>query len=157
MFALLTFQEALRVPWPYALHACTARCPARRPRSVPGARISCICIASIAVYAIDLSGFSSTRCPPAVDGGERAVMYDRLQGVLPQPIGEGTHFRIPWVQSPNVMDIRTRPRSISSVTGTKGTVPNSPPARERDMFPDVVEASTGVFRYQNNWRHAVCF
>ena len=56
----------------------------------------------------------------AVDGGERAVMYDRLQGVLPQPIGEGTHFRVPWFQTPNVMDIRTRPRSISSVTGTKG-------------------------------------
>ncbi|KAK9819956.1 hypothetical protein WJX72_004397 [[Myrmecia] bisecta] len=54
-----------------------------------------------------------------VDGGERAVMYDRLQGVLPAPVGEGTHFRIPWLQSPSVMDIRTRPRSISSVTGTK--------------------------------------
>ena len=47
-------------------------------------------------------------------------MYDRIQGVLPVPIGEGTHFRIPWLQSPNVMDIRTRPRTISSVTGTKG-------------------------------------
>ncbi len=47
-------------------------------------------------------------------------MYDRLQGVLPQPVGEGTHFRVPWFQTPNVMDIRTRPRSISSVTGTKG-------------------------------------
>ena len=60
--------------------------------------------------------------PPvcAVDGGERAVMYDRVQGVLENPIGEGTHFRIPWFQTPNVMDIRTRPRSISSVTGTKG-------------------------------------
>jgi prohibitin 1 len=57
--------------------------------------------------------------PPAVDGGERAVMYDRIQGVLDEPIGEGTHFRVPWFQSPNVMDIRTRPRSISSVTGTK--------------------------------------
>ncbi|KDD76098.1 hypothetical protein H632_c357p0, partial [Helicosporidium sp. ATCC 50920] len=54
-----------------------------------------------------------------VDGGERAVMYDRLQGVIETPVGEGTHFRIPWVQTPNVMDIRTRPRSISSVTGTK--------------------------------------
>ena len=47
-------------------------------------------------------------------------MYDRLQGVLPQPIGEGSHFRVPWLQSPNIMDIRTRPRTISSVTGTKG-------------------------------------
>lgn len=54
-----------------------------------------------------------------VDGGERAVMYDRIQGVLDTPVGEGTHFRVPWFQTPNVMDIRTRPRSISSVTGTK--------------------------------------
>ncbi len=56
----------------------------------------------------------------AVDGGERAVIYDRIRGVLDEPVGEGTHFRVPWLQSPNVMDIRTRPRTISSVTGTKG-------------------------------------
>ncbi|GIL47197.1 hypothetical protein Vafri_4073 [Volvox africanus] len=54
-----------------------------------------------------------------VDGGERAIIFDRFRGVLTEPVGEGTHFRIPWVQQPNVMDIRTRPRSISSVTGTK--------------------------------------
>ncbi len=47
-------------------------------------------------------------------------MYDRIQGVLPVAVMEGTHFRVPWLQSPAVMDIRTRPRSISSVTGTKG-------------------------------------
>jgi hypothetical protein len=47
-------------------------------------------------------------------------MYDRLKGVLPEPIGEGTHFRVPWLQNPTIMDIRTRPRSISSVTGTQG-------------------------------------
>lgn len=95
----------------------------------------------------------------AVDGGERAVMYDRLQvclmhfachlmllqglsrhtipcqGVVDKPVEEGTHFRIPWLQTPNIMDIRCvcctlhacstytvriRPRNISSVTGTKG-------------------------------------
>lgn len=26
---------------------------------------------------------------------------------------------IPWIQHPNIMDVRIRPRSISSVTGTK--------------------------------------
>ena len=62
----------------------------------------------------------------AVDGGERAVMYDRIRGVLDQPVGEGTHFRVPWLQTPNIMDIRTRPRTISSVTGTKGTLPTHP-------------------------------
>ena len=54
-----------------------------------------------------------------VDGGERAIMYDRISGVLDTPISEGTHFRMPWFQTPNIMDIRMRPRTISSVTGTK--------------------------------------
>jgi prohibitin 1 len=54
-----------------------------------------------------------------VDGGERAVIFDRFRGVLPEPVGEGTHFRLPWVQTPNIMDVRTRPRTINSVTGTK--------------------------------------
>lgn len=52
-------------------------------------------------------------------------MYDRIRGVLDQPVGEGTHFRVPWLQTPNIMDIRTRPRTISSVTGTKGTMRTS--------------------------------
>lgn len=59
-------------------------------------------------------------CCTAVDGGERAVIFDRFRGILPEVVGEGTHFRVPWVQTPHIMDIRTRPRSISSVTGTKG-------------------------------------
>lgn len=48
------------------------------------------------------------------------MIFDRFRGILPDVEGEGTHFRIPWVQTPHVMDIRTRPRTISSVTGTKG-------------------------------------
>lgn len=55
----------------------------------------------------------------AVDGGERAVIFDRFEGVKKQTTGEGTHILVPWLQKPFVMDIRTRPRSISSVTGTK--------------------------------------
>ena len=46
-------------------------------------------------------------------------MYDRISGVLPEPVGEGTHLRVPWLQTPHVMDVRTRPRTISSVTGTQ--------------------------------------
>eukprot|EP00892_Ulva_mutabilis_P006406 jgi/Ulvmu1/4137/UM019_0116.1 len=53
-----------------------------------------------------------------VDGGERAVMFDRFQGVLDEVYGEGTWPMIPWVQKPQILDIRTRPRVISSVTGT---------------------------------------
>jgi len=54
-----------------------------------------------------------------VDGGQRAIMFDRLRGVQRFVIGEGTHFRIPWLQTPHVFDVRIRPRNISSNTGTK--------------------------------------
>lgn len=54
-----------------------------------------------------------------VDGGHRAVIFDRFQGVKPDVIGEGTHFMIPWLQKPIIFDIRTRPRSVPSTTGTK--------------------------------------
>ena len=54
-----------------------------------------------------------------MDGGEQAVLFDRLQGVMETTKAEGTHFLVPWLQKAVIFDIRTRPRSISSVTGTK--------------------------------------
>eukprot|EP00899_Mesostigma_viride_P006601 jgi/Mesvir1/15942/Mv08261-RA.1 len=54
-----------------------------------------------------------------VDGGERAVIFDRYRGVLQETRGEGLHFIVPWLQTPVIFDVRTRPRSITSLTGTK--------------------------------------
>jgi len=54
-----------------------------------------------------------------VDGGERAVIFDRVRGVLPQTTSEGTHFLVPILQKPFIFDIRTRPHSFSSTSGTK--------------------------------------
>ncbi|XP_004499625.1 prohibitin-3, mitochondrial [Cicer arietinum] len=54
-----------------------------------------------------------------VDGGQRAVLFDRFRGILEESIGEGTHFLIPWVQKPYIFDIRTRPHTFSSISGTK--------------------------------------
>jgi len=54
-----------------------------------------------------------------VDGGERAVIFDRFTGIKKFVVGEGTHFFIPWVQKPIIFDIKSRPRNIPSVTGTK--------------------------------------
>lgn len=55
-----------------------------------------------------------------VDGGHRAVIFDRFAGVKPNVIGEGTHFLIPWVQKPIIFDVRSRPRNIPVITGSKG-------------------------------------
>ncbi|KAG0682665.1 Prohibitin-2, subunit of the prohibitin complex (Phb1p-Phb2p) [Pichia californica] len=54
-----------------------------------------------------------------VNGGERAVMYDRLVGIKPEVVGEGTHIKIPFLQFPTVYDIRAKPRTVASLTGTK--------------------------------------
>lgn len=54
-----------------------------------------------------------------VKGGSRAVIFDRLSGVQQQVIGEGTHFLIPWLQKAVLFDVRTKPRNITSTTGSK--------------------------------------
>lgn len=56
----------------------------------------------------------------SVDGGHRAVIFDRFRGVQQSVVGEGTHFLIPWVQRPIIFDIRARPRNVPVATGSKG-------------------------------------
>jgi prohibitin 1 len=64
--------------------------------------------------------FAVSQCIYNVDGGERAVMFDQLRGgVRPDVTGEGTHFLIPVIQRPVIFDVRTKPREVPSVTGTK--------------------------------------
>lgn len=57
-------------------------------------------------------------CFVVVDGGTRAVIFDKFRGVQDTVVGEGTHLRIPFIQEPIIMDIRSRPRIIHSSTGT---------------------------------------
>jgi prohibitin 1 len=67
-----------------------------------------------------VGAFTVSQCLYNVDGGERAVMFDSLRGgIRPDVIGEGTHFNVPVIQRPVIMDVRTKPREIPSVTGTK--------------------------------------
>lgn len=54
-----------------------------------------------------------------VAGGMRAVIFDRLNGVQPNVIGEGTHFVIPWLQRSIIFDVRTKPKTIATTTGSK--------------------------------------
>lgn len=54
-----------------------------------------------------------------VKGGTRAVIFDRLAGVKDEVVNEGTHFLIPWLQKSIIYDVRTKPRNISTTTGSK--------------------------------------
>lgn len=57
-------------------------------------------------------------CMYNVDGGERAVIFNRFNGVSQEVKGEGTHFKIPWIMSPFIYNIRIRPKMIQTTTGT---------------------------------------
>jgi hypothetical protein len=48
--------------------------------------------------AFMVGGFALTRFIFVVDGGERALKYDKLRGVQPHIYGEGMHFYIPIIQ-----------------------------------------------------------
>jgi prohibitin 1 len=70
--------------------------------------------------SLAVGAFTVNSCIYNVDGGQRAVLFDTLRGgILPDVRGEGTHFIIPVIQRPIILDIRTKPREIPSVTGTK--------------------------------------
>jgi hypothetical protein len=54
-----------------------------------------------------------------VEGGQRAIIFSRLGGIQEDIMTEGLHFRMPWFQYPLIYDIRSRPRKITSPTGSK--------------------------------------
>lgn len=54
-----------------------------------------------------------------VKGGECAVIWNRLTGISSQTKDIGMHFRIPFVDYPIVFDVRTRPRNVQTLTGSK--------------------------------------
>lgn len=54
-----------------------------------------------------------------VPSGHKAVMFNRVTGLREQTYGEGIHARVPWFEYPTIYDVRTRPRNISSLTGSR--------------------------------------
>ncbi|TGZ71026.1 hypothetical protein CRM22_002868 [Opisthorchis felineus] len=64
-------------------------------------------------------GIGLTQCLYTVDGGHRGIIFSRIGGVQEDIYPEGLHFRIPWFQYPIIYDIRSKPRKITSPTGSK--------------------------------------
>lgn len=63
--------------------------------------------------------FVTNFCLFNVEAGHRGVMYNRLGGLSTNVIPEGTHFRLPYFQRPIIYDVRSRPRKIGSITGSR--------------------------------------
>jgi len=75
----------------------------------------------IAIAAVSLGGIGAflQNSLYTVDGGERALIFDRVSGISESVRGEGTHFLIPWLQNPIIYDVRTTPKKLTTETGSK--------------------------------------
>ncbi|KAH8253427.1 hypothetical protein KR032_005463 [Drosophila birchii] len=69
--------------------------------------------------AVGAAAYGVSQSLYTVDGGHRAIIFSRLGGIQNDIYSEGLHVRIPWFQYPIIYDIRSRPRKISSPTGSK--------------------------------------
>ncbi|KFH17257.1 SPFH domain / Band 7 family protein, partial [Toxoplasma gondii MAS] len=54
-----------------------------------------------------------------VEPGHRAIIYNRFYGVLDRVYSEGTHFCIPLVERPVIYDVRSKPRTLVSLSGSR--------------------------------------
>ncbi|KAG2708842.1 hypothetical protein I3843_05G192200 [Carya illinoinensis] len=54
-----------------------------------------------------------------VEGGHRAIMFNRIVGVKDQVYAEGTHFMIPWFDRPVIYDVRAKPHLVESTSGSR--------------------------------------
>jgi len=55
-----------------------------------------------------------------VDAGHRGIVFDRFfDGVKPTIYDEGVHFIIPFQQSPIIFETRSKPKTVTSMTGSK--------------------------------------
>jgi prohibitin 2 len=71
------------------------------------------------LIGLGILGFGINQSLFNVDGGYRAVKFSRVGGVKDTVYAEGTHFFIPWFETPFLFDVRAKPRNIGSLTGTK--------------------------------------
>jgi len=77
-----------------------------------GLGVKLLAAGAAALYGVQQSMYT-------VEGGHRAIIFSRLGGIQEDIMTEGLHFRVPWFQYPIIYDIRSRPRKITSPTGSK--------------------------------------
>ncbi len=69
--------------------------------------------------AVGVGAFAVTECLYTIDPGHRGIIFNRFGGIENKVRSEGAHFRIPVLQKPIIMDVRTQPRTITTETGSK--------------------------------------
>lgn len=69
--------------------------------------------------ALGTCWYGAQNCIFSVEAGHRAIKFNRLWGLGDSTFEEGLHFMMPWFERPIIFDIRARPRTIVSLTGSR--------------------------------------
>ncbi|CAM8954385.1 unnamed protein product [Rhodiola kirilowii] len=84
---------------------------------VPGGGPALALIKTCVIGAIGL--YAASKSLYNVEGGHRAIMFNRVVGVKDKVYPEGTHFMIPWFERPVIYDVRARPHIVESISGSR--------------------------------------
>ncbi|GAB4816805.1 hypothetical protein N2152v2_003851 [Parachlorella kessleri] len=82
------------------------------PGNAVGRLARVVIIGGAAVYGLTNSLFN-------VEGGHRAILFNRIGGISEKVYAEGTHLMVPWFMRPIIYDVRARPNVITSTSGSK--------------------------------------
>lgn len=82
------------------------------PGPAAGKLAKVLLIGGAAVYGLTQSLFN-------VEGGHRAILFNRIGGISDTVYAEGTHLMVPWFMRPIIYDVRARPNVITSTSGSK--------------------------------------
>ncbi|KMT14664.1 hypothetical protein BVRB_4g074320 [Beta vulgaris subsp. vulgaris] len=85
--------------------------------NVPGGGAASALIKVGVLGAIGLYGITNSLYN--VEGGHRAIVFNRIYGVKDEVYPEGTHFMIPWFERPVIYDVRARPHLVESTSGSR--------------------------------------
>ncbi|CAA2949719.1 prohibitin-1, mitochondrial [Olea europaea subsp. europaea] len=69
-------------------------------------------IAGLGMYGVANSLYN-------VEGGHRAIVFNRVTGVKEKVYPEGTHLMVPWFERPVIYDVRARPHLVESTSGSR--------------------------------------
>ncbi|KAK6926929.1 Band 7 domain, partial [Dillenia turbinata] len=68
---------------------------------------------------VGLGGYGALNSLYNVEGGHRAIVFNRLVGIKEKVYPEGTHLIIPWFERPVIYDVRARPHLVESTSGSR--------------------------------------
>lgn len=71
------------------------------------------------IVALGLGGLLLNSSFYTVEGGHRAIIFSWFSGVKSMIYTEGTHLLIPFIERAIIYDVRSKPKLVTSLTGTK--------------------------------------